>query len=71
MIAAEADLIVDLGIYGTRAVGFQELDDQGRTARFTLSFDFVDLLAAEQRWERLSVYAISYQELLDQSTRSG
>lgn len=66
-IATDAGLIADLGIYGTRAVGFQELDDQGRTARFTLSFDFADLLAAEQRWERLSVYPISYQKLLDQS----
>ena len=71
VIANEADLIADFGIYGTRAVGFQELDEHGRTARFILSFDFPDLLAAEQRWERLSVYSISYQKLLDQSERPG
>lgn len=64
-LANEPDLVVDLGIYGNRAVGIQELDDQGRTVRFTLSFDFVDVLAAEQRWERLSVYATPYRELLE------
>ena len=36
----EPDLVLDMGIYGTRAVGIQEQDDQGRTVRFTLSFDF-------------------------------
>lgn len=70
-LAGDPDLLVDLGIYGNRAVGFQELDDQGRTIRFTLSFDFAEILAAEQRWDRLSVYSTSYQKLLDQSARSG
>ena len=58
----EPDLVADLGIYGNRAVGFQEIDDQGRTIRFTLSFDFAEVLAAEQRWERLSLYATAYRE---------
>lgn len=70
-LAGESDLLVDLGIYGTRAVGFQELDDQGRTVRFTLSFDFPELLAAEQRWERLSVYSTAYRDLLSGSSRPG
>ena len=33
------DLLADFGIYGDRAVGTQELDEQSRTVRFTLSFD--------------------------------
>ena len=70
-LIGDLDLVVDLGIYGTRAVGMQELDDQGRTVRFTLSFDFPEVLAAEKRWERLSVYSISYQNLLDQSLGPG
>lgn len=70
-LAGESDLLVDLGIYGTRAVGFQELDDQGRTVRFTLSFDFPELLAAEQRWKRLSVYSTAYRNLLSGSSRPG
>lgn len=70
-IASESDLLVDLGIYGSRAVGYQELDEHGRTVRFMLSFDFAETLAAEQRWERLSVYSTSYQKILDQSARPG
>lgn len=66
-VASEPQLIVDLGIYGNRAVGVQELDDQGRTVRFTLSFDFEKVLAAEQRWDRLKVYAASFRDLLDRS----
>ena len=64
-IANEPQLIVDLGIYGNRAVGVQELDERGRTVRFTLSFDFEKVLSAEQRWDRLTMYATSYRDLLD------
>lgn len=67
LVTKEPQLIVDLGIYGNRAVGVQELDEQGRTVRFTLAFDFEKVLAAEQRWERLEVYATSYRDLLDRS----
>jgi hypothetical protein len=63
-LATESDLVDDFGIYGNRAVGFHQLDDHGRTVSFTLCFDFPELLAAEQRWERLSVYATSYSEIL-------
>ncbi len=66
-VASEPQLIVDLGIYGNRAVGVQEVDDLGRTVRFTLAFDFEKVLAAEQRWERLGVYATSYRKLLDRA----
>lgn len=65
-LRAEPYLLVDMGIYGNRAVGRQELDDRGRTVRFTLTFDFEAVVAAEERWLNLSVYAISYRDLLDQ-----
>ena len=38
-IAAEPDLLADFGIYGDRAIGIQELDEQSRTLRFVLHFD--------------------------------
>ena len=66
-LAEEPDLVTDMGLYGNRAVGQQEIDERGRTVQFTLTFDFPEVLAAEQRWERLSIYAISYAELLDRS----
>jgi hypothetical protein len=31
----EDDLLADFGLYGNRAVGQQQVDDQGRTVRFT------------------------------------
>lgn len=65
----EEDLLVDFGLYGNRAVGNQQLDESGRTVRFTLSFDFTEVLAAEARWDRLAVYAASYKETLDQMGR--
>ena len=65
----EPDLVLDMGIYGTRAVGIQEQDEQGRTVRFTLSFDFPEVLAAEQRWQRLSLLAAPLGKLLDQTDR--
>ena len=63
----EPDLVIDMGIYGIRALGIQEQDDRGRTIRFTLSFDFPEVLAAEQRWERLSLLATPFSEILGQS----
>ena len=68
-LTGDMDLVVDLGIYGTRGVGYQELDDRGGTSRFVLSFDFAEVVAAEQRWERLAVYAVFYQQLLDPAAR--
>jgi len=67
MLVGDPDLLTDFGLYGNRAVGFQQVDDQGRTVRFSLSFDFGELLAAERRWDRLAVYAIRYEKLLDRS----
>jgi hypothetical protein len=67
-VKSESGLLVDMGIYGSRAVGTQELDDSCRTVRFTLTFDFDAVAAAEERWGRLSVYATPYRDLLDHFT---
>jgi hypothetical protein len=57
---SEPDLVADMGIYGNRAVGYQEINEQGLTTRFRLLFDFAEVLAAELRWDRLAVYATPY-----------
>ena len=62
-ISSEPDLIVDFGIYGSRAVGQQETDANGNTVRFVLDFCFDKVLDAEERWERLAVYATKVDEL--------
>jgi hypothetical protein len=64
-ISAEPDLLADIGIYGSRAVGTQELDHQSRTTRFRLEFDFATVAAAEERWNRLAVYSESFASYLD------
>ncbi len=64
-ITAEADLLCDMGIYGTRATGTLELDPQCRSVRFLFDFSPEGVRLAEERWKRLSLYAISYKALLD------
>ena len=66
-IYTESDLAGDFAIYGDRATGTQELDEQSRTTRFTLSFDTQSIRLARNRWERLSLYAIRFGDLLDQT----
>ena len=66
----EPDLTADIGIYGSRALGTQEIDSHGRTTRFVLTFDFAKVLDAEARWNRLLVYAESYGERLDRYSLS-
>ena len=61
----EPDLLLDVGIYGSRAVGYQELDETAQTAQFVLKFDFSEVARAEDRWKRLTVYSTSYQDFLD------
>src|SRR6516164_6542436 len=63
-ISGEADLLCDFGIYGERATGIQELDEQSRTVRFILMFDKQSIRPAQDRWERLSLYATPYADLL-------
>ncbi len=65
-LGREADLLVDMGIYGNRAVGLQELDEEGRTLRFTLDLDAEAVSAADARWQRLLLFVRSYQSILDQ-----
>ena len=67
-ILGEPDLLADFGIYGDRATGAQELDEQSRTLRFILSFDPQSLRLARDRWERLLLYTAAYRDLLDQSS---
>jgi len=64
-LIAEPGLLVDMGIYGTRAVGTQELDDRCRTIRFSLSFDSQTVRLARDLWDRLYLFSTSYQSLLD------
>jgi len=61
----EPDLLADIGIYGSRGLGTQELDDQCRTARFVLTFDYAKVMEAEDRWNRLAIFAESYCVHLD------
>lgn len=67
--AREPDLLADMGIYGTRAVGVQELDENSRTLRFTLNLDPQAVRAAEDRWRRLTLYAVSFKSLRDQAKK--
>lgn len=67
----ERELVADVGMYGARAVGIQELDAECRTIRFTLSFDFNQVAAAEDRWNRLAVYAESFANYLDRYETPG
>jgi hypothetical protein len=66
-LAREPDLITDMGMYGDRAVGVQELDERSRTLRFTLDFGSQAYQLAEERWQRLSLYAVPYRTLLDRA----
>ena len=67
----EPELLADLGIYGSRAFGIQELDDHCHTVRFTLTFDFEKVAEAEDRWNRLTVYAESFASYLDRHPTPG
>jgi hypothetical protein len=63
----EQELLRDFGIYGERATGEQEIDEESRTVRFVLSFDQPSILLARDRWDRLMLFTIRYENLLDQS----
>lgn len=66
VVAHESELLADIGIYGSQAVGMQELDEQSHMVRFSLSFDVARIRTAKARWDRLKPYAVSYWTLLDQ-----
>lgn len=65
-LAKEPDLLRDFAVYGDRAIGIQETDDQSRTVSFVLSFDQPSIRRALDRWERLALYATSFQDMLGQ-----
>ena len=69
-LSGEAELFVDMGIYGSRAVGVQVVDDHGNTRRFTLQFGMEHVQQAEERWQRLLVYAVKYSDFLDRYSLS-
>ena len=50
-------------IYGEQAVGVQESDFQGRTVRFHIYFDPLRVLQAGERWGRIDLYAIPFEDL--------
>ena len=64
-LANESDLLRDFAIYGDRAMGIQELDEQSHTVRFVLSFDQPSIRQALAQWERLTLFSNSFQNLLD------
>lgn len=66
-LLGEPDLLRDWGIYGSQAAGEQELDERGGTERFVLSFDQPSIRLAQDRWERLLLFAVPYISLLDQT----
>jgi len=66
-LMAEPGLLVDMGIYGTRAVGTQELDERCRTLRFSLTFDPQTVRLARDRWDRLCLFSTSFRSLLDRA----
>lgn len=62
-LAAEADLLVDFGIYGDTAVGYQTTSDVGQTVRYEMRFGQGHVQAAEDRFKRLSLYARPLESL--------
>lgn len=68
-IAEEPGLLADFGIYGHRATGQLELDEQCRTERFTLDFTPNGLELFEERWRRLLLFAVSFRDVLDRTAR--
>src|ERR1035441_5016143 len=58
-LANEPDLLRDFAIYGDRAMGIQELDEQSHTVRFVLSFDQPSIRQALAQWERLTLFSNS------------
>ncbi len=64
-LAKEPDLLRDFAIYGDRATGMQELDEQSHTVRFVLAFDEQSRQQALDRWERLKLFSNSFENLMD------
>jgi hypothetical protein len=67
----EPDLIADFGVYGDEAVGYQQTDQDGRTQRYELHFDATRVAAAEQRWNKLQLFSLRLETILDRDVQSG
>jgi len=63
-LVSEPDLKVDCGIYGSRAVGVQELDEDSRTIRFSLFFNSTVVRLFEDRWARLQLYSQPFHKVV-------
>ena len=59
----ESELVRDFGIYGTEAYGEQFVDFEGRTQRYRICFQASGIREAEERWERIHLYATLFDEL--------
>ena len=64
-LSKEPDLVRDFAIYGDRATGTQELDEQSHTVRFILAFDEQRIRQSLDRWERLKLFSTSFENLMD------
>ena len=60
------DLLVDMGIYGSHAVGHQLMSETEGTSKFVLQFDFDAVASAEEIWARLCAYAKDCKEIREQ-----
>ncbi len=60
------DLLVDMGIYGSHAVGHQLISETEGTSKFVLQFDFDAVASAEEIWVRLCAYAKDCKEIREQ-----
>jgi hypothetical protein len=69
-IEDEPELLCDFGIYGHRATGQLDLDEQCRAERFTLDFTPQKVRLFEERWRRLLLFTVTFRDVLDR-TASG
>jgi len=60
------DLLVDMGVYGSHAVGHQLTSETEGTSKFVLQFDFDAVAGAEVIWKRLHAYAKDCKEIREQ-----
>ncbi len=62
----DADLICDLGIYGSHAIGQQLTSEPNHNSRFILQFDLEAVEVAESKWNRLLAYAPAFIPIFEQ-----
>ncbi len=60
----DQDLLIDFGIYGSHAMGRQYFDENSRTRRFELRFNFNSVAESERHWDRLFSYSVSLEQIL-------